>query len=331
VLLHAGVAAAAASTPQGAVLLAGPGGMPPCKRCGGGASKVHSRDDLLAMEDGELRRMQDSLTKEVEVLDTDLEAQKKDHDDEIGKLHKRLSEANSAYKKFGKETAARSNKFAKTKAKASKDLDGSLDSTLQANNDIAKLHSSMHELRKAVNPVVDKFISGKGWPHGCSFTAKAKALLQQLEASLQMVDLSDAAEAAPVRRGEALLRRSAKTSKPADQDKYKLVRAVQQLEEKRSKLTEEKGQDMANYGQQQRITLDRIDVAKIKSRLKATTEQKYEESDVSLEKNLKNQVQAAGDYLDSAKTQLARATKDEAAASKLFESFKAELKKSKCL
>jgi len=146
-----------------------------------------------------------------------------------------------------------------------------------------------------------------------------------------MVDLSDAAEAAPVRRGEALLRRSAKTSKPADQDKYKLVRAVQQLEEKRSKLTEEKGQDMANYGQQQRITLDRIDVAKIKSRLKATTEQKYEESDVSLEKNLKNQVQAAGDYLDSAKTQLARATKDEAAANKLFASFKAELKKSKCL
>ena len=32
------------------------------------------------------------------------------------------------------------------------------------------------------------------------------------------------------------LRRSARTSKPADQEKYKLVRVVQQLEEKRSHL-----------------------------------------------------------------------------------------------
>jgi len=338
-LLHV---AAATNAPQGARLLqAAAGGthrrrntgMPPCKRCGGGG--LHSRDELLATDDGELLKMKDDLTNEVEGLEKELDDLKKDNGEELGKLDKRLSDLNAAYKKFGEDAIARTSKFADAKAKASKDLSGSLDGTEKAQEEISTLNANMNKLRTFLNPYVDKFISGKGWPHGCK-CAKAKALLQRLQASLSMakIDLSGASAeetAAPARRGEALLRRSAKTLKPADQEKYKLVRAVQQLEEKRAKMMQEKSEEITGFGQQQRITLERIDTAQAKARLKATTEQKYKDSDASLEKVLKSQNDAAGTYLDSAKAQLARLKKNEAASLELFKSFKAELTKCKCL
>lgn len=312
--------------PQGALVQAerGPGGMPPCKRCG--AARLHSRDELLNMEDSTLLKMEDDLSKEVEDLENDLDDMKKKQGDELGKLDKRLNVMNAAYKKFGKDAVARTTKFTNMKAKASKDLDSALEGTKTTHAEITKLYATMDKLRAFVNPYVDKLISGKGWPKGCK-CQKAKALLQHLQASLHLasLDLSDAAGARPK---EALLRRSAKAF---PQEKYKLVRAVQQVEEKRAKLMQEKTAGISGFGQQQRIRLDRIDTAKIKANLKASTESKYEESDVSLEGTLKSQIEAADSYRDSAKAQLARLQKNEEASVKVFEDFKAELKKCKCL
>jgi len=88
---------------------------------------------------------------------------------------------------------------------------------------------------------------------------------------------------------------------------------------------------ITSFGEKQRITLDRIDVAKIKANLKATTERKYQDSDDSLEKTLKDQNKAAGSYEASAKAKLARLQKSEGASLELFKEFKAELTKCKCL
>lgn len=334
-LLHVAVAAAVAAAPQGGLganlLQARAYPMRPCKSCG--AARLHSRDQLLAMDDGDLNKMENDLSKEVEDLEKDVDDIKKKNGEELGKLDKRLSDMNTAYKKFGEDTIARTTKFTDTKAKASKDLDASLESTENTHEEIAQLHESMDELRKYLNPYVDKITSGKGWPHGCKCPG-AEALLQRLQVSLQLasVDLGNVGDAEEGKRqGEALLRRSAKISKPADMEKYKLVRTVQQLEEKRAKLMQEKTLEITGFGQKQRTALDRIDVAKVKTSLKASTEQKYEESDASLTKVFKTQMDAAGSYLDSAKTQLARLKKNEQASKELFKSFKAELQKCKCL
>lgn len=307
-------------------------GMRPCKKCGG--ANLHSRDELLATDDGKLNEMQNDLTKQVGDLEDEVEELQKKHAAEIGKLNKRLGDMDAAYKKFGKDTVARTTKFAAAKADASKVFTGSLESTESTHAEIAKLHASMQKMREAVAPSVDKMISGKGWPKGCK-CAKAKSLLQRLQAALNFasLEIDDTAEDAsvPGRKGEALLRRSAKMSKPADQKKYKLVRAVQQLEEKRAKLMQDKTKAITGFGEQQRITLDRIDTAKIKSNLKASTERKYKDSDENLAKALKDQNDAASSYLSSAKAKLARLQKAEAAGQKLFKEFRAELQKCKCL
>jgi ElaB/YqjD/DUF883 family membrane-anchored ribosome-binding protein len=309
-------------------------GMRPCKKCG--SSRLHSRDELLDTDDGELNTMKDTLTKEVDVLEGEVEDLKEKNGAALGKLNKRLSDMNTAYTKFGKDTVARTNKFADAKAKASTEFDGSLESTAQAHEDIAALQASMAKMRTTIAPFVDKFISGKGWPKGCSKASicpGAKALLQRLQATLHVasldVDTEDASQ--PARRAEALLRKSARTSNPADQEKYKLVRVVQQLEEKRAKLMKDKTMAITSFGEKQRITLDRIDVAKIKANLKATTERKYQDSNDSLEKTLKDQNKAAGSYEASAKAKLARLQKSEGASLELFKEFKAELTKCKCL
>jgi len=321
-VLLAGVVAAAAKGPLGTY------GMPPCKTCGSG--RLHSRDELLAYDDGSLLKMKADLTKESDVLQNDLDSLKEKNGAELGKLSKRLSDMNAAYKKFGKDAVARTAKFTTAKAKASKDFDDSLGSTLQAHNLIGKLHTSMNKMRSYLNPFVDKMISGKGWPKGCK-CEKAKALLQRLEASLHLASFQDVEEVAAPKHREALLRKSAKVAKPASQEKYKLVRVVMELEERRAKLMQDKSENISGFGQQQSLALDRIDAARIKSSLKVASEHKYEEGDKGLQENLKNQMQAAGSWGDSAKTELARLTKDEEAAMKLFKSFKAELKKCKCL
>lgn len=307
-------------------------GMRPCKHCGG--SRLHSRDELLATDDGELNKMKDDLGKEVGDLEGEVDELNKKNGEELGKLQKRLTDMDEAYKKFGEDAIARTTKFADTKAKASKDFSSSLDSTLEAHNEIAQIHTSMDKMRTTIAPLVDKFISGKGWPKGCK-CEKAKALLERLQATLRLasVDVDSATEETPVsgRRGGALLGRSSKMSKPADQEKYKLVREVQQLEEKRAKLMQEKTQAVTGFSEQQRIALDRIDTAKVKSRLKATTERKYKDSDETLAKVYKDQGKAVGSWMDGSKATLARLQKADGASLKLFNEFKAELQKCKCL
>lgn len=328
------IAVAATTAPEGARLLQADAsaahrrrstGMPPCKRCS--AARLHSRDDLLAMDDGTLLKMKEDISKEIEDLETDLGEMEKKNGAVLGKLNKRLNDMNAAYKKFGEDTVARTTKLTNTKAEASKKLDGSLDSTLKVHTEIAGLYASMNKMRSYLNPYVDKLISGKGWPHGCKFTAKAKALLQQLQATLSSanIDVSDVAM-----KRQALLRRSAKTSKPASQEKYKLVRTVSQLEENRAKLMQEKTAAISGFSSKQRITLDRIDTARIKANLKKNTEQKYVDNEADLKQNLKRQMDAADDYSSTAKKQLARLKKNEEASLKLFKSFSAELKKCKC-
>jgi len=330
------VAVAATTAPRGAQLLQADTkaahrrrstGMPPCKRCS--AARLHSRDDLLAMDDGTLLKMKGDISQQVEDLGTELDEMEKKQGAVLGKLNKRLNDMGVAYKKFGEDTVARTTKLTNTKAKASKKLDGSLDSTLKVHTEIAGLSASMTKMRSFLNPYVDKLISGKGWPHGCKFTAKAKALLQQLQATLNLanIDVSDVSAT----KKQALLRRSAKSSKPASQEKYKLVRLVSQLEEKRAKMMQEKTAAISGFSSKQRITLDRIDTARVKANLKKNTEQKYVDIDADLKQNLKKQMEAADSYSSTAKTQLARLKKNDGAALKLFKSFSAELKKCKCL
>lgn len=304
-------------------------GMRPCKKCGGA---LHSRDDLLAMDDGELNKMKAKIGEEVVVLEGDVEDLKEKHGAEIGTLNKRLSDMNAAYKKLGEDTIARTTKFADAKAKASKEFSSSLASTEETHIEIAKIHASMDKMRTTIAPYVDKFISGKGWPKGCKCPG-AKALLQRLQATLHLASLDIDTEdtEVPVRRAESLLRRSAKTSKPADQDKYKLVRVVQQLEEKRAKLMQDKTNAITGFGEQQRLTLDRIDTAKIKANLKATTERKYKDSDEAVAKLHKDGTDAAKSYDESAKAKLARLKKSEGDSLKLLKEFNAELTKCKCL
>jgi len=308
--------------------------MPPCKRCS--AARLPSRDDLLVQDDGDLVKMKDSLSKEVEDLEEEVKGIKKKNEDELGKLKKRLDGMNADYKKFGEDSIARTAKFDKLKAKAKKDFSSSLEDTDETHKEIAKLYASMNELRKYLNPYVDKLISGDGWPKGCK-CAKAKALLQHLEGTLRLasVDLSAADtedSGLPTQKEESLLRRSSKISNSAyPQEKYKLVREVQQLAEKRAKLMEEKTLAITGFSEQQRITLDRINVVKTKSNLKSTTERKYKDNDDALEKQLKSQVDSAKSYLDSGKAQLERLKKNEADSMKVFKSFKAELQKCKCI
>lgn len=237
-----------------------------------------------------------------------------------------LAHAIADYKKFGEDAVTRSAKLSVTKAAASKALDGSLKTTEETHKKIEDLHSDMDELRKYLNPYVDKLIAGGPWPQSCKCQQKVKALLQKLQVELHLANfavLSDAPKA-------ALLRRSSKLATP-DQEKYKLVRVVQQLEEKRDKLMKEKTDEITGYSQKQRVTLDRINVAKIKTNLKVNTERKYEDTDSSLEKVLKDQTDAAKAYQDSAKSQLVRLTKNQDDAMKQFADFKAELQKCKCL
>jgi len=304
-------------------------GMRPCKKCGGA---LHSRDDLLAMDDGELNQMKAKIGEEVSVLEGEVGDLKEKHGAELGKLNKRFSDMNAAYKKLGEDTIARTTKFADAKAKASKEFSSSLDSTEKTHTEIAKLHVSMNKLRTTIAPYVDKFISGKGWPKGCKCPG-AKALLQRLQGTLHLASLDIDTEdtEVPVRHAESLLRRSAKQSKPADQDKYKLVRVVQQLEEKRAKLMQDKTKAITGFGEQQRLTLDRIDTAQIKANLKATTERKYKDSDEAVAKLHKDGTDAAKSYDESAKAKLARLKKSEGDSLKLLKEFNAELTKCKCL
>jgi len=307
-------------------------GMRPCKKCGGA---LHSRDDLLAMDDGQLNKMKATIGDEVVVLEGEVDDLKEKNGAEIGKLSKRLSDMNTAYKKFGEDTIARTTKFTDAKAKASKEFSSSLDSTEKTHAEIAKLHASVAKMRTTIAPYVDKFISGKGWPKGCStknVCPGAKALLQRLQATLHLASLdidTDDTEV-PVRRAETLLTRSAKTSKPADQDKYKLVRVVQQLEEKRAKLMQDKTKAITGFSDQQRATLDRIDTAQIKANLKATTERKYKDSDEAVAKLHKGGNDAAKSYDESAKAKLARLKKSEGDSLKLLKEFNAEITKCKC-
>lgn len=333
-LLHVAAAAIVLAPPEGAQLVqAGSShrrrdtGMPPCKTCG--AARLPSRDDLLYKDDAELNKMKTSLSKEVEDLEEEVGAVKKKNEAELGKLKKRLGDMDAAYKKFGKDAIARSTKFADTKAKANKQLGQSLDNTDKNHKEISKLYASMDEMRKYLNPYVDKLVSGKGWPQGCKCPG-AKALLQSLQATLRLakVDLSADDGASP---SQALLRRSAQTIKPADQAKYKLVREVQQLAEKRAKLMTEKTDAITGFGEEQRRALDRIHVAETKANLKASNERKYKDSDDDLEKKLGAQMDAAKSYEDSGKATLARLQKNEAASLKLFKSFKAALQKCNCI
>lgn len=275
--------------------------------------------------------MKADLSKEVKDLQVEVDGLNEKHKVELGKLKKRLSDMDSTYKKFGKDAIARTTKFADTKAKASKEFATALNSTSKVHQETADIQASMAKMRSAITPFVDKFISGKGWPKGCK-CPKAKALLQRLQATLHLASLDiDTEETSVPERREALLRRSSKMSKPAEQEKYLLVREVQQLEAKRAKLMEAKAQAITGYSQQQRITLDRIQAAKVKGNLKATQERKYKDLDTNLEKTLKGQTVAASTYLDSAKSKLARLKKSDAASLKLFKDFKAELQKCKCL
>lgn len=307
-------------------------GMAPCKRCGGG---LHSRDDLLDMQDGTLNKMKGALEDEIEELEGEVKALKQKNGAELGKLKKRLSDMTDAYKKFDKDSIARTAAFAGQKANTSKVLDGLLDGTAKANAEITELRETMIKLRNHLNPYVDNFISGKGWPKDCK-CAKAKALLQRLQVTLHLagVDLSTAVfddEVPKIVPRQSLLRKSIKASKPADLEKYKLVRSVQQLEEKRAKLMQDKSTEISSYGQVQRVTLDRIDAAKIKAKLKVTTESKYKTLDADLEKHLKSQIESAESYKKASTAQVARLKENEKKALKLFGQFQAALKKCKCL
>merc|ERR1719440_2725473 len=99
-------AAAVLSAPRGTQLAqgAGIGGMPPCKRCG--VSRGHSRDQLLAMDDGELVKMKDSLSTEVEALSKEVAALKEKNGAELGNMEKRPTAINDAFKKNGEDEVA---------------------------------------------------------------------------------------------------------------------------------------------------------------------------------------------------------------------------------
>jgi len=308
-----------------AVLATVASGMPPCKRCG--AARLHSRDDLLAMDDGELNEMKDKLEKEVPELEEELEAQKAKHATETGTLGKRLDGINAAYKKLSEDSIKRTAKFSTAKAEAAKTLDDSIDGVAAANGEISDLHAALGQMHGMLDPFVDRLISGEGWPKGCKCD-KAKAVLQQLKVALLNAGARrlDAATLLSSKRAV-----SAGALTPEEMAKYKLVRAVMQLEEKRAKLMTEKTEDMTSYSTQQRIMLDRIDAANVKSQLKARTEQKYEASDKELATKLDSQVAAAGRYRDSAQGKLDRLKKYKKEAMGLGLDFMKELKKCNCL
>lgn len=312
------VSAASAGIQRGANFLHSLHGMPPCKKCGGG--RLHSRDDLLAMDDGDLTGMKDKLTNEVSDLENELGELKTKNSEEIGKLEKRLKDMNADYEKFGKDSIARASKFSNYKAENAKKFDDSIESTQNAADEIQKIHASLDELQTFLDPYVQKFIAGV-----CT-CSKAKALLQRLQASLRSVNVHTSE-----RHTEALLKTSGKTSNLPTDEKYKLVRAVQQLEEKSSTLRKEIQDAISGFSQQQRTILDRIDVAEKKSNLKASTESKYKEIDAASEKALKESVGAAAHYSDLAQTQLKRLQTNKDEVFKVFKSFKAELQKCNCL
>lgn len=316
--------AAALSAPQGTQLTQGSGigGMPPCKRCG--VSRGHSRDQLLAMDDGDLVKMKDGLSTEVEALSKEVAALKEKNGAELGHLDNTLTALNNAYKKSGEEEVERTAKFTAQKAAASKALGEALQSQEDDLSKINDMHGNMDEMRSYLNPLVDKLVSGKGWPKSCK-CAKAAALLSHLQAVLRLASVE------PSRQGPALLRRSSKLSAAPPPEKYALVREVQELEDKRNKLMEEKSDSITGLATQQRIQLDRINAAKIRNNLQSNSALKYKESDASLEKVLKKQMDAASDYLDSSDSQLDRLDHQEHEAMQMFKAFKAELEKCKCL
>merc|ERR1719486_666506 len=161
---------------------------------------------------------------------------------------------NAAYAKLGKDSIARTAKFSSYKAKKSKKLDSALESNALWQQQIGDLYAKMQELRSYVTPYANKFVSGK------CFCAKAKALLQQLQASLQLVDfdveVAGTDQSMPSSHSQVLLRKSAKVVVP-DPETYKLARAVQALEEKRAKLMQDEADDISGFSQQQRVTLER--------------------------------------------------------------------------
>lgn len=323
-LLKIAVGFAVFSAPQGAQLLQSSNGMPPCKRCG---VSGHSRDQLLAMEDGDLVKMKDSLGKEVDTLEKDLDALKEKHEKELGKLHKNLDKMNEEYKKFSEDSISRTGEFGEAKAKHAKALDDSLQGAADANEEIGKVHASMDEMRSYLVPYAEKIVDGS-----CT-CEKAKTLLQNMQATLHLssVDLGANFEA-PSRRESALLRRSSRTSQPnLSTEHYKLVREVQQLEDKRAHLMQGKTESLTDFSTQQRITLDRINTAKIKADVKVNTEKKYAENDATLKKVHEDQEEAAGKYLDSAKSQLDRLRQSEKDSMEGFKEFKAALGKCGCL
>jgi len=318
------VSAAAAGIPRGAIFLQSlhgslsSEGMPPCKRCS--AARLHSRDDLLAMDDGDLTRMKDKLTSEVVDLEKELGELKTKNFAELGKLEKRLSDMNAAYEKFGKDSIASASKFSSDRAENAKKFEDSLGSTQSAADEMHKIHVELDELQTYLDPYVQKFIAGE-----CT-CSKAKALLQRLQASLHLSNVG-----ATEHHSQVLLKTSGKIDSSADDEKYKLVRAVQQLEEKSSTLRKELQDGISDFSQQQRTTLDRIDATEKKSNLKATTENKYQDINTASEKALKASVGAAAHYSGLAETQSKRLQENKQEVFKTFKSFKAELQKCNCL
>lgn len=303
-------------------------GMRPCKKCGGAGSSMHSRDDLLMRDDAELNKMKNALEPEVEGLVADFKSLSAKDKAEIGKLEKRLSDAKAAYKKLEKDAVDRSTLFALSKAKAADGLGGMLNGTEENNAEIAEIHASMDELRHKLNPYVQGLVSGKGWPKSCK-CPKAKALLQRLQATLHLASVDLDSVEAPHR--ESLLRRSTKELKPADLEKYKIVREVMQLEETRAKLKSATTRETSLFSEKMRILLAYIEALKTKANLKKSTERKVEDSESDLEKHLKSQEAAATAYLKTSEAQVERFRKEEKTAKKEFADFMAALKKCNCV
>jgi len=326
-------AAAAAPLPQRQNLLQAEAypftshGMRPCKGCG--SSKLHTRDDLLAMGVQTLTKMKTDLTKETKQLQKEVDDQKEKNEDASEKLEKQVAALNVTYHKNINAAVKRTSDFAAEKAKAAQELDSSLDNTEKTHGDIYAKMDSLQKWRTYLEPFTDTMI--KGWPKGCKCGA-AKALLQSIATSLHLgsVDVDDAA---PPK--QALLRKSAETTEVNLTPLRKLVKEVKDLEETRSKLTQEKQAGITGFSSQQRDGLNRKDVLNIKIRLQSAAETTNKELDATVKATLKKQKQAAKVWEDSASGALSRLKKHEGSAAsglrQTFEELKVAAAKCPCL
>jgi hypothetical protein len=264
--------------------------------------------------------MKDKLTGEVADLEKQLGELTTTNGAELAKLEKRLSDMHASYDKFGKDSIARASKLASDKAVNAKKVEESLESTQGAAGEVQKIHADLDELQTYLDPYVHKFIAEE-----CT-CAKAKALLQQLQASLRL-----SIGKAPGHYFEALAETSGRVGNSADDEKYKLVRAVQQLEEKSSGLRKDIQDAISSFSQKQRTMLDKIDASEKKANLKVSAEKIYQEMNTASEKALKASVGAAAHYSDLAETRLKRLQENKKKVFEIFQSFKVELQKCNCL